>query len=319
MRTNPSHLRRVIACVLVGAALLTGCGDDGDEPSAAQTTTSEVDPQAAIDQVNGICVRFETAFNDLASEESELLVLAEQAVELYQDAIDDFEAVDASGDTGETLDKMIESLEQARDDMQAAVESEDEDEVAAAGEEIDARNEELDAEVAEAGFTECNDDESDNETPTTEEEAADSGLVHVDLTDLLTAPTGFALQSADPEVVTTLGEAFAAEPALADAADRYGTTVVYEGDVSQGLLIFVGLKETPDEATRSTILSGIAGTGTDVETGTIAGSEGIKYTDNSGALTFATIRNDSILMAISETEEALEAIVVGLFEQNPDL
>jgi hypothetical protein len=317
MRTSLNRTSRAFVPIILGAALLVGCGDD-DSKADETTTTAEVDPQAAIDQVNGICTRFEAAFADLATEEAELLDLAANAIDLYDDAIEDFKAVEASGDTADTLDKMIDSLEQARNDMQDAVESGDEDEVSAAGEAIDSRNEELDDEVREAGFTECNDDEPTDDTETTLEESS-SGLSHVDLTDLLTAPTGYGLQSVDQETVDVLGQAFGSEPALVDLADRYGTTTVYSGDTPAGLLIFIGLKEVPDEATRAALLQSIAATGTDVETGTVAGSEGVKYTDSSGALTFATVRDDSILMAIAQDEAALEAIVAGLFEQNPDL
>ncbi len=317
MRTSLNRTSRAFVPLILGAALLVGCGDD-DSKADETTTTAEVDPQAAIDQVNGICTRFEAAFADLATEEAELLDLAANAIDLYDDAIEDFKSVEASGDTADTLDKMIDSLEQARNDMQNAVESGDEDEVSAAGEAIDSRNEELDDEVREAGFIECNDDEPTDDTETTLEESA-SGLSHVDLTDLLTAPTGYGLQSVDQETVDVLGEAFGSEPALVDLADRYGTTTVYNGDTPEGLLIFIGLKEVPDEATRAALLQSIAATGTNVETGTVAGSEGVKYTDSSGALTFATVRDDSILMAIAQDEVALEAIVAGLFEQNPDL
>jgi hypothetical protein len=317
MRITSHHAIRAVLPLLLGAALLVGCGDD-DSTADDTTTTEAVDAQAAIDQVNGICTRFEAEFDELAETETELLSLAASAIDLYDQAIDDFESVEASGETAETLGKMIDSLDQARTDMQNAVDSGDEDEVSAAGEEIDARNEELDAEVRDAGFTACNDEEPTDETETTLSGDA-STLEHVDLTDLLTAPTGYGLQSVDPETVEVLGEAFSSEPALLDLADRYGTTTVYAGEEPEGLLIFVGLKEVPDEATRAALLQGIAGTGVDVETGTVAGSEGVKYTDSSGALTFATVRDDSVLMAISPTQEALEAIVAGLFEQNPDL
>ncbi len=318
MRTTLTHATRAFAPFLLSAVLLAGCGDD-KEPVANATTTT-VDEQAVIDQVNGICTRFNAEFDDLAAEETELLSLAEKAITFYDDAIDDFKAVEASGDVGDTLDKMVESLEQARDDMSAAVESGDEAEVQAAGEAIDERNQGLDEEVADAGFTECNDESEDETTTTEEEEASGSGtLTHVDLTDLLTAPTGFALQSVDEATVAGLSESLEAEPAVIEIADTFGTTTVYEGETPQGLLIFVGLKETPDEATRSELLAGIAGAGSDTQTVTIDGSEGVKYTDPSGNITFATVRNDSILMAISDNEAALEAIVGGLFEQNPDL
>ena len=140
----------------------------------------------------------------------------------------------------------------------------------------------------------------------------------VDLGTKLEPIPGFTYQPLDVAIQTQMLSGFATDANIVELVNTIGTSVA-TNDTDKALLMALGLNRVLVGTELMDFVTGVIGTGTDVQQGEVAGTRGWTYVDGSGSKAFVTVRNDTAILCLTDSSDVLAKVVSGLFAANPNL